>query len=223
MIKISYHKIFRWMIFIFLKEAAPEARGQRFAAAAEHTEGPWDTGQGVADGGKHHSWEELLGTGLCFLILQPWCQGASRILLPRSCGQEICCPIPGRNKLQNINLCSCKGALTLEWAHQVFKEPGDNAVPWRRARVTPFWCMEPPCSPAHKEPLLCMHFTGLWLFVIKWDKQHFYGQRVVFCSSSATICSCGASQPLGCCIWSYHWSSLQTASLAPLCTCLLSN
>lgn len=52
-----------------------------------------------------------------------------------------------------------------------------------------------------KNPLLCMNFTGLWLFVIKWDKQHFYGQRVVFCSSSAMICSCAASQPLGCCMW----------------------
>lgn len=123
---------------------------------------------------------------------EPWCQGAFGILLHPSCGQQHCCPIPGRNNPQNTNLCFCKsleGALTLECAHQVFKEAGDNTVSWRRTLC------------------LCMNFTGLWLFVIKWDKQRFYGQRVVFCSSSATICSCGASRPLGCCMWKYHWSS----------------
>lgn len=41
--------------------------------AAEHREGPWGTG--VAAGGKFQSWEELLGTGLCFLLPDPWCQG----------------------------------------------------------------------------------------------------------------------------------------------------
>lgn len=141
---------------------------------AEHTEGPWDTG--VAAGGRYLSWGQFLGTKLCFLMPEPWCQGAFGILLHPSCGQQHCCPIPGRNNPQNTDLCFCKsleGALTLECAHQVFKEAGDNTVSWRRTLC------------------LCMNFTGLWLFVIKWDKQRFYGQRVVFCSSSATICSCG--------------------------------
>lgn len=212
----------------FLKEAAPEACGQRFAAQLLSTQGGHGApGSGVAAGGKYLSWEELLGTGLCFLVQEPWCQRASQILLHRSCGQEHCCPTPGRNKLQNINLCFCKsleGAPTLECAHQVFKEAGDNAVSWRRTSVTPFWCMEPHCSPAqeksfallecHRSVAVCNKMgqtTFLWskvcvLFLVCHD-------MLLWCITASWVLYVVISLQF----------PLQMASPAPLCTCLLSN
>lgn len=149
---------------------------------AEHTEGPWDTG--VAAGGRYLSWGEFLGTRLCFLVPEPWCQGAFGILLHPSCGQQHCCPIPGRNNLQNINLCFCKsleGALTLEVHTRCLRRlvttlsPGEGPG----SLLSRTWSHPLPLHEFHRSVAVCNEM----------GQTTFLGQRVVFCSSSATICS----------------------------------